>query len=714
MLQECHGAPEELSNHLQFFDKQFLFHATCISGNRTAGGLITLLSRSSFSSHTVTQLDAVSGRAMRITATLYSSSGVLLQAAQFGNVHNYDLDSPQTRTLVDKIRNDVQKSKNYPCVHFTLLSGDLNLPPPHESPLVITNPSPLPNSSANNCSSFSSSEPPNLDNRTSQNRPHVQIWQPLFNQLLELESGQHSHFDSKSNSTSTLTRIFCSVPPSAAPSLVCTGGLVQTPIDLWAKQLSDHAPVTMSISARSKHKVLPLRLKPERTKHPMYAGYFHTLFHDVDFNLLPTSSAFFLAKQGMREAGLKVRDHLFDSCPKSALCVLARLSSIAKAVWTKDLKLAELLINKSELAAKHVDISSGSPVLVSQPDFELQFREAKSKHLDSLKAKDLRPDLTSREQNKKAKSRIRRLDNMQKLWLPRTPRLVLGSVTCDQEIPPDFCAFPTPQLRALAFFYSQVFCGRPIDLSQARSLLRVYAKNVTWEWELAKPLSLELVSSWLARARGSTPGWDGVPYSAWRGLGLLGAELLHRLMLEQSRALPPPPASNYSMWHFPPQKALPTDPPGSNVVVRSPCETRPLALLCTDNKSVSATSCSSMAPVTVSCTSDLQRGFVPGRQILQNVLELDTVSRIHAFRCMSSRSSQELTKTIPAHSVPELAVAALFDFFSAFHTSHTLGSFWCLNTSKCLLSLSILSAVSMMIVKHMLSTKGMCVSFFMS
>ena len=68
---------------------------------------------------------------------------------------------------------------------------------------------------------------------------------------------------------------------------------------------------------------------------------------------------------------------------------------------------------------------------------------------------------------------------------------------------------------------------------------------------------------------------------------------------------------------------------------------------------------------------DLQRGFVPGRQILQNVLQLDTQSRVYALRCQSERKTRNLSALVPPDQVGKLAILALFDFVCAFpKTSH--------------------------------------------
>ena len=78
-----------------------------------------------------------------------------------------------------------------------------------------------------------------------------------------------------------------------------------------------------------------------------------------------------------------------------------------------------------------------------------------------------------------------------------------------------------------------------------------------------------------------------------------------------------------------------------------------------------------MAPLTICTTSDLQRGFVPGRQILQNVLQPGTQSRVYALRCQSERKTRNLSALVPPDQVGKLAILALFDFVCAFpKTSH--------------------------------------------
>ena len=85
-------------------------------------------------------------------------------------------------------------------------------------------------------------------------------------------------------------------------------------------------------------------------------------------------------------------------------------------------------------------------------------------------------------------------------------------------------------------------------------------------------------------------------------------------------------------------------------VVRAINDTRPLALKNTDNKLVCSSINYTTKPVLTRSISDLQRGFVAMRQLLQNVLELDVYAHIHA---MSSS---------PLH----MPLLVFFDFAAAF------------------------------------------------
>ena len=62
-------------------------------------------------------------------------------------------------------------------------------------------------------------------------------------------------------------------------------------------------------------------------------------------------------------------------------------------------------------------------------------------------------------------------------------------------------------------------------------------------------------------------------------------------------------------------------------VCRSPSDTRPLSLKNSDNKLVAGINNHVAKPMLAASAVDIQRGFVPGRQLVANPLELDTFGR---------------------------------------------------------------------------------------
>ena len=95
-------------------------------------------------------------------------------------------------------------------------------------------------------------------------------------------------------------------------------------------------------------------------------------------------------------------------------------------------------------------------------------------------------------------------------------------------------------------------------------------------------------------------------------------------------------------------------------------ETRPLALNNCDNKQVCAAAARAASPTIQTHAHESQNGFIQGRQLLQNPVDLDFSSRVSAIRCAASRGNASFDCMLPNHSVSKLAVTLLFDFSTAF------------------------------------------------
>ena len=150
----------------------------------------------------------------------------------------------------------------------------------------------------------------------------------------------------------------------------------------------------------------------------------------------------------------------------------------------------------------------------------------------------------------------------------------------------------------------------------------------TWPFRLATCPTPSSYSALLARARHSLPGPDGIPYAGWSAAGPLGAETRWLLGDHLAGGALPPWEFNHALQVFAPKGDQPLD---DFVVLRSPEDTRPLALKNTDNKAIAgAFAAASRRPLTLGPCS-IQNGFVPKRHLMQNLVDLDAASRMYGI-----------------------------------------------------------------------------------
>ena len=155
----------------------------------------------------------------------------------------------------------------------------------------------------------------------------------------------------------------------------------------------------------------------------------------------------------------------------------------------------------------------------------------------------------------------------------------------------------------------------------------------------------------------SAAGPDGIPYLAWRRLGNLGVDVLFAVaqQLEQDsgtaaicEAFPLDEAGN-TAFNAATQVFIPKKTPQQweGGEFHRPQDTRPLSVVNTDNRLLANAARMRVEPMLAEAISQEQRGFLPGRSMLQNVVEVDGEMR-HC--CMDG--------TDPA--------AVFFDFAAAF------------------------------------------------
>jgi hypothetical protein len=117
----------------------------------------------------------------------------------------------------------------------------------------------------------------------------------------------------------------------------------------------------------------------------------------------------------------------------------------------------------------------------------------------------------------------------------------------------------------------------------------------------------------------SSPGPDGICYSAWKAAGDTGINILHDIIMDLWDGKPPPASFRRSLMVFLPK---------TDAQAVSPSELRPLALCDSDYKIIMGCINHRLALHLPDYVDDRQRGFMRGRLGLDNLLLLEAASML--------------------------------------------------------------------------------------
>ena len=94
----------------------------------------------------------------------------------------------------------------------------------------------------------------------------------------------------------------------------------------------------------------------------------------------------------------------------------------------------------------------------------------------------------------------------------------------------------------------------------------------------------------------------------------------------------------------------------------------------TDKKLIAAAVTYATIPTFKGTVDSVQQGFVPGRNSVRNVVQLDFESRVNALRCLNDRNADNPECMLPPHSVAKIACTVSFDFAALSPRCSKLGS----------------------------------------
>ena len=660
MLQEVHGLPGEAIRQLRAHDKQFhmeespgtgglltmirrtLIHAT---GDQGAEHITAEEKNSTVTTHNdfeedleknggevgadsvvpgFTPHELIPGRALCVT--LHNGPHDI----HLVNIHNHGLSFDRI-THIEKF---LEKHNSNVSVRggsqTTWLAGDWNCLAGDEVPLRIKDLAQDP-----------------VQPQDQQRHLRAKRWNKIFEKFVEFHSPEAvSRFDSTNSSFSRLDRIYTNIDrwalPLAAPDTV----IFEAPDILHARLISDHSPVGIVLGkgvSKPKHMQA---ISPHIFTHPKFQEFYVGL---VKAAQLDTLRCPLVRAESHKEILRHAADLTFKVIRSSpAECKRPEFGDLiftiaARAVWNKHTKTISNILQQHAHMRKYLGINDGEITWHDRTGFAQAHALAKA---TSFKYKQECLEANSSTSCTALAHNNRQATHMQrnaKLWAPLGGRMSLTAVRLGDEI----ISNPQDVAAALGQGWAKTFAVAPvIDEHRAKVYLDEYA--VPLDFTSCTVPSRESIAHMINKMSHSAPGPDGLPYAAWKAGGIHSAHTIHGLLLRNLAGGRMPASWNDSLTVYLPKGEEAGDT--TNSVVRAVNDTRPLALKNSDNKLVCSSINHVTKPVLTRSISGLQRGFVAKRQLLQNVLELDTYAHIHA---MSSS---------PLH----MPLLVFFDFAAAF------------------------------------------------
>jgi hypothetical protein len=234
------------------------------------------------------------------------------------------------------------------------------------------------------------------------------------------------------------------------------------------------------------------------------------------------------------------------------------------------------------------------------------------------------PDNNLKKINPKKTSITRAVTRLAKLWAPTDKRLILAAVQIGVNSSGEaaMARSPAHRMAALSSGWSPTFGVKEVNEKEARNFCEKWC--VPAQWHLAHPATRRCFTSFLKSVQHASPGPDGVPYCAWEAAGNDGAETLWLVNQHLASGHTMPFEFSDQLMIF---AAKGEEPEDAHEVCRAPGDTRPLSLKNTDNNSIAGVNNHLAKRMLTASVVDIQRGYVPGRQLVANVLDLDTYGR---------------------------------------------------------------------------------------
>ncbi len=212
------------------------------------------------------------------------------------------------------------------------------------------------------------------------------------------------------------------------------------------------------------------------------------------------------------------------------------------------------------------------------------------------------------------RSRLSQLHVLAATWRSHRRRISLAAVVDSHGIPQES---PEAAADLLAAHWGPVFAAKDIEAEAALQIMpftQIVPNGLNWI------LDREGLHEIMAKPRDSAPGPDGIPFGAWRAAGPAFYDIMYSAFSSFLSGACLPEGFNECNLAFIPKG---DDPHDALLVARTPATTRPISLSNTDNKYFALALNRPLAEAATVTVHPRQRGFVHGRSLIDNVLEVE-------------------------------------------------------------------------------------------
>ena len=589
-LQETHADEEALSILFPELSRDRWLFASA-GASHAVGGIAVSIRRSSFSSSATADATVLVPGRVQLVRICDGNAQIY-----FLNMHVFDISEATRRKIFRHMApiSSLAISRPDRCIIFAL--GDVNSIAEQDFAYDVTSGEPI------------------LEDPASRRRNEE--WLPLWGDWLELGATDPTHFNKQHSRLSRIDRMWTSMARASFLNMQVDSMTVGDPITARLRGTSDHVPVRICFSMAQAPQSQSRPIAQHVIKHKLFPSIARAYAAHIPLHLHQPPEQCRLLTVALRAAAARVRDLMTSlACPTPSH-QYALMASMARAVARQHMPLARKLLRTAPFARKWIRIREGRIEFKQPASFEVKFADMrehvatqssaaplpKEQHAPSQRAQDLA------------------LQRQMRLWSREQPRAVLHAVVVGE----DHITDTAGKSAALAKHWGDKFSAKPVD-TQAMHSLAAFQPRFP---ELPPP-ARGTVRMALERAPSTAPGPDGVPATAWKALGDIAEKHIWDSLLFLMSGYGMGAAWSYALVVCPPKKTGPTD----RLVSRRPAETRPLALKLAPAKFVSSVCNFTLRRPIAGWAAEQQRGFLPGKNLCDNIFLADTHARRLGFEC---------------------------------------------------------------------------------